>query len=263
MYQHIQPKNQKLKKHIKLYYIHKSDTLLERQRITYFPNYTTTINIYKNSQVSWNEFSRTHKHNSAIKFLKLLVSKIDKSREIITEGKFKKLTIVFNPLGLNHFVDVPLSQLTEDHFSFFNHFDSSFDVVLEKIFIEDNMEIVRDLLDRFFIKNYVEFSEKRIIYAVNTILKTNGIISVEQISKELKVSRKTIFRLFKKHLSYSPSEYKSIVKFRKTLNIYQQQKDKNNFSSLAYEAFYYDQSDLNFNFKEKSALFLLLKLNNI
>lgn len=251
-YQQIFPEKAELKKYIKLYYVHYSHDPDFYEQSTYFPNFTVTLNVYRHSKVVWDDLSRTHLPDPQVRFQILLVGKFDKSRSITTQGKFQKLSIVFHPLGLNHFVKEPLATIIQDHFSFFNYFGPAFDKLLDRVFAMDDLEKKRVLLDDFFIQNWCGFEEERLIHAVNRILNTNGQIPVKQLADELNISRKTLFRLFKKHLDYSPTEYRSIVKFRKALHNYQSKTSKPNLSSLAYESDYYDQSDFNHQFKEKT-----------
>jgi len=253
-YQQILPKSDKLKKLIKLYYVHHSADENATETITYFPNYSTTINVYKNSKISHTKYSRTHEYDASNKYLKLLVSKIDSSREIIMKGSFDKLTIVFYPLGLNHFIDIPLSKLSKDHFSNFDYFGNNFDLLLDKVFDRESIEDKGALLDDFFDSRYTGFDDHRIVQAVDEIFENKGAVSIEKISELLNVSRKTILRLFNKHLCVSPSMFRSIVKFRSALDTYQNGISLQSLSALAYEANYYDQSDLNFHFKDKTGL---------
>ncbi|MEM6377898.1 MAG: AraC family transcriptional regulator [Bacteroidota bacterium] len=263
-YQEITPKAHQLQQLIKLYYVHQSKEDALEERIVYFPNYTTTINIYKDSKLSWNALSRTHEPDIGAPWMKLLVAKFDRSREIIMRGPFHKLSIVFQPLGINHFLEPPLSQIAEDHFTFFDYFGPEFDALLDQVFELDQLEAKRDLLDDFFIKNYVGFSEDRLKFAVQEILDNEASVSIQQLSETLQISRKTLLRLFKKHLAISPTDYKSIVKFRKALLAYQDKKNRPSLADLAYTVDYYDQSDLNFHFKQKTGqtpqeLFKILK----
>ena len=122
-YKQIKPRTHKLKSLIKLYYIQQSKYKNTIEKITYFPNYTTTLNIYKNSKVRCSKYSRTHEKVTNDSYLKLLVGKIDRSREVIQIGEYNKLSIVFHPLGLNNFISAPLSTLVKDHFSFFDSFE--------------------------------------------------------------------------------------------------------------------------------------------
>lgn len=263
-YQEFFPKADQLKGLIKLYYVHQSKDSEIEERITYFPNYTTTLNIYQESKVTWQAFSRTHEPKLDAPWLKLLVSKVDRSREIVMRGHFHKLTIVFHPLGINHFLHQPLSNISEDHFSFFDHYGPEFDLLLDQVFRTDELTAKRDLLDHFFCQKYHGFAEDRVSFAVHKILESEATVSIQHLADSLKISRKTLLRLFKKHLSVSPTDYKSIVKFRKALIAYQDKQQAISLADLAYTVDYYDQSDLNFHFKQKTGqtpqeLFRILK----
>lgn len=254
LYEHIIPQSERLQSLIKLYYLHRSDDEQAVERITYFPNYSTTINAYENSQVSWDLYSRTHERSLSNRYLKLLVGKFDKSREIVLKGPYNKLSMVFHPLGLNHFLDIPCSHIIEPHFSFFDYFGESFDRMLAQAFAADKIEAKRDLLDQYFESHYVGFQEHRLSLAIKEMFDSGGNCSIQEIAASMGISRKTLQRIFKTHLGYSPVEYKSIIKFRRALDLYQGQMNQNNLSSLAYEANFYDQSDLNAHFKIRTGL---------
>ncbi|MEM1328752.1 MAG: helix-turn-helix domain-containing protein [Bacteroidota bacterium] len=253
-YHQIEPSLDVLRPLIKLYYIQQSLDKEAVEKITYFPNYTTTINVYENSKVHRTDLSRTHEYESSDNFLKLLVGKLDRSREIIYKGKYNKLTIVFHPLGLNHFVPLPAAMMIEDHFSFFDFFGTPFDDMLRQVFRLNDIERKRDLLDDFFRHHLLGFEEQRLSYAVNRLLNHTESTTVKTLSDELSISRKTLLRLFTAHLGLSPTAYKSTIRFRKALDIYQHRLTSTNFSALAYEADFYDQSDLNAHFKVKTGL---------
>lgn len=250
----IEPNIPLLKRYIKLYYIHTASESDFYQRIIYYPNYTTTLNIYQHSQLSWTEYSRTHSFTPNPGFLSLLVAKFDRSREIITQGPLDKLSIVFHPLGLNYFLDVPLSSLISDHFSFFTHYGESYEALLIQLFKEPKLERKRDLLDQFFLKMYRPFAEERLIQAINYILTSEEPIRVSRLSDKLGISRKTLLRLFQKHLGYSVETYLSVVRFRKALIAYQESEEKPTLTEVAYTSQYYDQSDFIHQFKAKSGL---------
>ncbi|CAM1353373.1 helix-turn-helix domain-containing protein [Tenacibaculum insulae] len=263
IYKEIIPKDEKLKKLIKYYYLHSSTDPKYFQKITYYPNYLTSLNIYKNSEVTLNEFSRTHEYKKEENNLKILVVKFDVSREIIMKGAFNKITIVFNPLGLNHFLNIPISSITKDYCTLFDYFGKTFDTVIDQVYETENIIQKRDLLDNYFSKHIIGFKEDTLSKAVVKIIENSDLDSVQQIATDLNISRKTLLRLFKKHLLYSPSEYKAIVKFRKTLNYYQKKSNKPNFTALAHVGNYYDQSDLNLHFKNRTGITPKLLLTNI
>ncbi len=221
------------------------------EHITYYPNFTSTINIYKNTEVEYDEIRRTH-HPSATENYKILfVGKFNRSREIHTLGPYQKLTIVFHPLGLNHFIKGPLGPLIQEHFSFFDHYGDKLSQLLHGLFSKPDLDARSQILDDFFLSQYHEFKEGRLQRAVELILAAEDALKVQDLADELQISRKTLLRLFRKHLSYSVEEYISVVKFRKTMINYQSKSGKRNLSQIALEGNYYDQSDFYKNFKLK------------
>ena len=118
------------------------------------------------------------------------------------KGSFNKITIIFNPLGLNHFLNVPLSSLTTNYCYLFNYFGEAFENVIKQVYEVESITKKRDLLDTFFCNNIVLFEESILTKAVERIIESSGLDTIQQIAADLKVSRKTLLRLFKKHLLY-------------------------------------------------------------
>ncbi|MGB1204414.1 MAG: helix-turn-helix transcriptional regulator [Chitinophagales bacterium] len=257
----IRPQKKLLQGKIKTYYFHQTDDIFYKNEITYYPNFTSTLNIYKNATVEWTAHERTHHYQKGDKPLILLVGKINKSRKIALFGPQNKITIVFEPLGLNYFTDIPLSQLIKEHFSFFDYYDIAFNNVISKVFEATNLEQKRDVLDDFFSQRFHVFSEKRLTIAIQHIIETEDNISISQLAQNLGISRRTLLRLFQKHLSYSIEEFLSVVKFRKALITAQSR--SYNLTRVAMEANYYDQSDFIKNFKSKSGESPKQLLNNL
>lgn len=245
------PKPTVLKEHIKLYSWLSAEASDFEEHLTYYPNYTSTINIYKNTTVEFDELRRTHRPSSADNFKILFVGKFNRSREIHTLGPYQKLTIVFHPLGLNHFVKDPLGPLIQEHFSFFSYYDQALDQLLPKIFATPDLEARGQILDDFFLSQYQGFKEARLKQAVQLILEQEVPLKVQDLANKLHISRKTLLRLFRKHLAYSVEEYISVVRFRKTMINYQSKDGKRNLSQIALEGNYYDQSDFYKHYKLK------------
>lgn len=247
----VYPQHPILQKHIKLYVWMSATASDFEEHITYYPNYTSTINIYKNTKVEYDEFQRSHSPSRQDNFKVLFVGKFNRSREIHTYGPYQKLSVVFHPLGLNHFIQEPLGSHIQEHFAFFNHYGPPFEALFPKLFTATSHEVRGQLLDAFFLSQYHLFSEPRLAQAVQVILEQEDLIRVKDLAQKLQISRKTLLRLFRKHLAYSVEEYISVVKFRKTLINYQSKARKPNLSQIAQEGNYYDQSDFYKQYKLK------------
>lgn len=84
-------------------------------------------------------------------------------------------------------------------------------------------------------------------YAIERILKMNGMITVASLCSELSVSERYIEQIFQKYIGLSPKFYTRIIRFN---YIFQLVKDKaTNWADVVYEAGYYDQSHFIRNFK--------------
>jgi AraC-like DNA-binding protein len=68
-------------------------------------------------------------------------------------------------------------------------------------------------LDSFFERNIQPFQEHQLIEAVNLIFKED--YTILEISEVLRINRKTLLRIFNKHLNCSPKEFSNLVKFKK------------------------------------------------
>lgn len=250
----IRPKHPELQKYIKGYYLHKALRSDFNSFITFYQNITTTISIYKNTHMESDGRRRAHTYKEGTGFTSLLVGKVDKYQEVEIKGLLDRFAVVFYPVGINHFIDVPLSDLVQLHFSRFTHFDDDFEKFLPVVFDTDSLEKKRDLFDEFLLSKFKPFKENRILLAVEQIVSMEESIKVQEISDTLGMSRRTLLRLFQKHLAYSPEEYISVVKFRKALLNFQKNQEDHTLADIAYDSSYYDQADFNHQLKTRSGL---------
>jgi len=250
----IKPAKQKLGHLIKGYYIHRSEKPNFEAEVTFFQNITTTISIYHDSEISSEGRQRKQKFKRGEGYKSMLVGLVDKYQEVKFEGLLDRIAIVFYPCGLNHFVKEPLSNLLKLHFSIFEYYNEEFKTLLPKVFGSTSLIDKRDLLDQFFLNQYIGFSEVLILKAVQLLIKEDGFIKVEELAEQLGISRRTLLRKFKLHLGYTIQEYISVIKFRNALLNYQKDTENANMFEIAFNSKYYDQSDFNHQIKTRSGL---------
>jgi len=160
-------------------------------------------------------------------------------------GPLDRMSIVFYPLGINHFIETPLSEFVEKHYSFFNYFNSDFNTFLDVVYAEPDLENNRNLLDDFFIKQYKPFKEPELLKTVDILLNSEQTTKVGSLANTMSLSRRTLLRKFKKHFGYTIEAYIVVIKFRKSLLIFQKNQAANQLSKIALESNYYDQADFN------------------
>lgn len=261
------PRDPNVARHIAYYYFHKSDDAAFQNKFIFYPNYKHALTVYKNSDTLLNGHGSEISASKEEKFTIFYTVNIDKNLNVSLNGAFDKIGIVFNPMGINHFIDVPLSDIFTPFVAELSVFGTAFEEILLKVYQETDAELKIDLLDNFFKQRLIAFDEPILKRAVAEILNSNGAIRVEELSDLLNVNRKTLLRLFKKHLCCSVEEYKKLVMFRNALN-FSQQGELLSLTDVALYNLYYDQAHFIKQFKSitklspKTLLSKITKLGN-
>ena len=105
------------------------------------------------------------------------------------------------------------------------------------------------LLNEYFknlpmVKNWQQMPVDK---AVDLISKKNGMITITEVCEVAGIGERQLENLFKKYIGLSPKFFSRIIRFNYIFQLVQ--KDDQNWTSLAYEAAYYDQSHFIRNFR--------------
>jgi AraC-like DNA-binding protein len=245
----VSPKNELIKKLIPYYYFYNTFDSDFCKQFNYYPHYRLGLTIQKDSQVTWDSKSRITTHRKGQTTV-LLTKNIKNKRVAKDYGIINKICIAFEPLGINHFIDGHLNDFSSGSLSYFDYFGKEFLEVCESVFNILDIDQKIEILDTFFISKYHRFSENRIIKAVELLLEASESITIQKLSDLVGVNRKTLSRLFQKHLCCSPKTFRQSVKFRKAFNQYQETNSFQNLTHIAYDNHYYDQSEFINHFKK-------------
>lgn len=245
----VRPKSKIISRYIAYYYFHScTDTKFEKSFV-FYPNYKNALTVYKNSEVVLTEEGTNVSNSKTEQFSVLYTTNLDKSIRVSFKGAFDKIGIVFAPLGLNYFVNKPLAEVLSGRIARFDYFGLSFEKLITAVFDEnDESEKIR-LLDSFFEHSLVDSNIPVLEKAVSEIIASGGLAKVSELSEQLMTNRKTLLRLFQKHLLCSVEEYKKMVRFRQAINFSQEQNESNTLTEIALFSQYYDQSDFIRQFK--------------
>ena len=243
------PQSEKIKRYIAYYYFHYSTDDDYKKSFIFYPNYKHAITVYINSQIEIINDHSIVKPCVVTDLTTLYSINKNKSVKVTIEGKFNKIGIVFNPLGINHFFTDYLSSFLKTDMGIFPHFGKKFDLTLEQVLHEIETEKRVILLDQFFEESLQPFNETIIKKAIGEIIVSNGGIKVDELSKKINVNRKTLLRQFQKHVLMSVEEYRKMVMFRQAFNYFHQNKDKTNLTDVALFSMYYDQAHFIRHFK--------------
>lgn len=262
----VKPKDDVVARYIDYYYFHVSDDEGFHKNFFFYPNYKHALTIYKGSDVSLSDEGSLvlpSKENAISCFYSI---NTEKNFKVQLNGVFNKIGVVFNPLGLNHFIKTGLGDFFDSAVNKFDSFGEPFIHALEEVYSENDPDKKGRILDLFFANAYTGFEEPSVKKAVQEILNSNGSVKVEELSAMLDVSRKTLLRLFKKHLCCSVEEYKKMVMFRNALNYSLRAGQEATLTDVALYSLYYDQAHYIKHFKsvtQQSPKTLLSRLTKL
>ena len=243
----LKPKANVLRPYIAYYYFNASEEKNYCKEYMFYPHYRNAITVYKNSEISFADNRSTVVPNPNKTFEIIYTGIHLTSRIGKIHAPFDKIGIVFQPLGMNNFIKEALSSIvTEDPKADFNYFGDAFVKTLEQVYEYADPKQKVLVLDTFFESRIQPFAETRLLKAIDLMFDDQ--LGILEISEALQMSRKTLHRLFQKHLNCAPKEFSNLIKFRKAINTYQEYKPA--LTDLAYRNDYYDQSDFIKHFKK-------------
>lgn len=245
----IKPLSEKISRYISYYYFHSSDDENYNKSFVFYPNYKHALTVYQHSEVTLTETESIVNPSEKTTIKPLYAINKNKNIKVSIKGVFNKIGVVFNPLGINFFIDKPLNEVLTSDFDFFPYFGEEFRAVLAQVFNEKELQDKVVLLDAFFENRFVAFDEPTLKKSIKEIISTNGAVKVVELSEKLNVNRKTLLRLFKKHTNMSVEEYRKMVMFRQALNYFHQNKEATNLTDVALFSMYYDQAHFIKHFK--------------
>lgn len=249
LYVSVKPKNITLRQYIAYYYFDVSQEEDYVKSFIFYPHIKNALTIYKNASIEFSNGESLVFPDASLSYRMIYTGIKTEAFLAKMKAPYSKIGVAFQPLGISYFVKDAVGTLISkdsDKYNFKGFL--SLQSILDEVYSTSNIDKKVELLDAYFIKELKGFKEKRLIEAVNLMLK--GDFLVQDISKKIGVNRKTLLRLFKKHLLCSPKDYINIIKFRKALTEYQEAVNKPQLTELAHQHDYYDQSDFIKQFKK-------------
>lgn len=210
----------------------------------YYPNVNHAITIYESSEIDFVSDYHTIARSNSKKTEVFYTHLIDHFAKAEIQAPFQKIGVVFKPLGVNHFIRKPLGKIIQGSFTKqFDPFDKSIFPAAKQVFSVKSAAQKVHALDQFFTDTFVGFEEHRLLDAIQMMNQYNGSMKLETIAETLNSNRKTVNRLFQKHLNCSWRDYNRLIKFRKAIDLCATQLDKHTLTELSLLSNYYDQSD--------------------
>jgi AraC-like DNA-binding protein len=161
----------------------------------------------------------------------------------------------FRPGGARAFFSVPASELTDlsialtDLWPDAEAFSAEMYACLERH--PEDPRLVAQAVDALLVARLARAGplDRRVTLAAQEIAKANGVLSIAVLSSALGVSRQQLARLFAEHVGVAPKVFARVMRLRGALEIAAKSPEPD-WSTLALDAGYYDQSHLVSEFRE-------------
>lgn len=231
----FKPESSLIKSYVDYYYLDiKPDN--EISEFQCFPHFNNTISLYKS------HIQREKGHvvfDEMAKPLQIFTPIREKVLHITQSGKVHRIAIVFHPLGIQQFY----RQLNfADYITDFEFFSQQ---ELHTLFSTEDAEAFTNLLDSYLEKRFKSFENAILQQSIQYIFNQCHDFTVTKLSDTLGISRQHLNRSFQAHLGVSVKKFHEIVLFRKTVNEKLFENPDRNFTELAHEFNYNDQSHFN------------------
>lgn len=240
IFETFKPADPLLQKYISYYYLDIADDVNYRNQYICYPHYNNTVSIYKSHQVS---FDIDHSHltfKDGLLTLQIFTPLRETILKVTQIGPVHKIGIVFEPFGINQFLNRNLvinERASSPHFSFFT------DQFCKQLFDIENLEDLKFALDKELLSKLLPITNSYITKALELFHTSADEISIDELAEhKLGISRKHLNRLFKKYIGTSAQKYRSIVRFRQLMNHKLNLQQQNNLGTLSHQAHYTDQS---------------------
>jgi len=178
-----------------------------------------------------------------------------KAVEYISSQGVGSIMVGFKPWGLQAFLDVGVKELINTNSDMSLHFGR------EVLFVEEMLRQARHLDERIriveaFLAGRLRrpVLDKAMVYAVELIADSKGLIPVETLAQQCFLSRRQLHRRFENAMGISPKLFSRIVRFQQVFTAMEQVPTEPEWSQIAYDTGYFDQAHFINDFREFSGM---------
>ncbi len=240
----FKPQNPRLQQYIECFY-----TLTRKENdepFSYFtfPNNFTIHTIDTNSATIIEKNNITATANSPLNGLDSFLAP-HTNQPLLNKyerGVVNEITIYFKPLGINAFLEKPLSFYYETQAPFIPF--SDYQAKMIEILLVKNDEVKIAQLEKYWLSKLIGFEHPFLHSVVEEMINPDNAASISVLADKYSISRVTLNRQFALHICKTPSEFKRVSRFRKAMEYYGFENSDKNLTSLTYQARYFDQSHM-------------------
>ena len=175
--------------------------------------------------------------------------------EIEPTGETGIFSVRFHPEGFSPFATIPLKQMENRAVPLAELFGEAGSDLEETILKAESTNEKIAQVESFLTTRLEspETTDRIVKSAIETIITGNGQLSVNELSREMKIHRKQLERKFAAGTGLNPKQLSRIIRLQATLKMLADRKFSN-LTSAAHEGDYYDQAHFIKDFKEFTGL---------
>jgi AraC-like DNA-binding protein len=239
------PRSALLRKHIQYYYFMQTNSESFKSSYFVFPNSNISLNFHKNVSFSPADNKVDVSGSSQKNTLTILMGMREIPVLVNLKGKLDKLTVVFHPIGLNHFLNEPYLGVAAMHAQLFNSWDANpayQDFILQFYRTGDHDQRMT-LLENFLLSVYHPVKEyDQLQKSIGLLGDFNEEKTVAEISKLIGMPERTFCRSFHREVGVSPVRFKKIARFRHSLKNKLFSERFQRLTEIGHASNYYDQA---------------------
>ena len=243
------PKNEILQHHIECFYSLERDD--NDKDVTYFgfPSNTVFLTLTQDAKIIINKNDVTIENQPNDNVQSTLIIDNQKQGAPTYRGKTNEITIYFKPLGINAFLEKPLSNYRTNTISEFHPFEDYNSAINEVFKMKDDTAKI-EFLENYFISKIKDFKHTFLHKALERLASdTKPKISIAALAQSLTISRTTLHKQFLLHIGTNPSQFIKIERFRNAVKMFAKNSTKEQLIDVVYLADYFDQSHMAKDFK--------------
>ncbi|QXV63806.1 AraC family transcriptional regulator [Mucilaginibacter sp. 21P] len=237
-FQLVYPVSPLLKEHIYCFYSLKSDAGDFQSRHYSFPHTFNAVTVYLGASIYYAGGQLKITGDGSKDMVCVLQGKRQRPLIVDMTGILSRVTILFKPLGLNHFIDEALGNIITADPCLFNAWTIPTDL------FDENRSVQMQLLENLLIRSYRPFAQRGLQQALELLADISADRSIEEVAAIAGLSLRTFNRLFKRHLGVSPVTHQRISRFRYSLENKLFGERSKSLSDITHESNFYDQSYL-------------------
>lgn len=161
------------------------------------------------------------------------------------------ICVSFRPGMLNKLLQTPIAHIKDNSYATEFFLGNEIRLINEQLSAVTSHTKMIALIEAFFLAkcNRHSFEQQPFDYAVATMLRSDGLISIDKAAALSCLSNRQFERYFHERIGFSPKLFNRIIRFSKAYRL----KESNpsiSWTKIAYETGYYDQMHLIKDFKE-------------